>query len=246
MTLVSPAMQRLAAEFQARTDRPADYVMSGMAPNAAHLAKLSYHNSARDNHFAYGEYSLHYPEDQAGGRAMPDYGAAWDLHWGPADMILVTKRLIASCEDPNDHRLDGVAEVAGTTNGTTVHAYYNNTKTDDPNNTGGWDSGHVTHNHLSLKRNVVNNYDAIKGIMDVICGVPLEGDDMTPEQEAKLDKALAGISALYKLFGIDENGDHKIDVTSNVQGAVTYGLRLSPEFQKLQADVAAIKTKTGA
>lgn len=237
MTTVSAAMKRLDVELRARPDKPSDYVDSGMAPNAAHLAKLSYHNSARDNHFAWGGYSMDRPEDRRGGTEFPDLCAAWDLHWGPAHMILVTNRLIASCKDVNDHRLDFVAEVAGTTNGKTVHAYYNNTKTDDPNNTGGWDDGHLTHNHVSFKRDTVDNYDALKGILDVICGVPLQTEEFTV---AQIDDIMARFDAIDKRLNLLDTKIQYGDPT-HPQGLQHIGRKVDASLTALHVDPKTVK-----
>lgn len=214
-TVAPPALTQLAADLKARKDRPADYVMDGIVGNTEHLAKAksdgTYHISAEDCGSQYGHlYSLNDADDIAGGKAHPTYASAWDLHWGPADMILVTNRLIASAKDPLDHRLDSVAEIAGTTNGHSVHAYYNDSKTDDPNNTGGWDSGHVTHNHLSIKRNKCYDYDSLVPILDVICGVPLEVDMTTDELIAAL-KSEAGQAAIRSAVASTQIPAYDID-----------------------------------
>lgn len=122
---------------------------------------------------ALGNYSMADARNRTGGIAHPDLASALDFHFGPTGMITVTKRLIASAKDPNDHRLDGVYEFCGTTSGTAPHPYTVATNTDDPANTQGWDYSHVTHVHLSFWRDTVNNYDAIKGVADVIAGLPL-------------------------------------------------------------------------
>lgn len=240
MSTVAPsAIEQVSAELKDRPDCPKDYIMDGIVGNTAHLAKAkssgTYHISAQDCGYQYGHlYSLTRPEDEAGGRAHPTYASAWDLHWGAADMILVTNRLIASCKDPNDHRLDGVAEVAGTTNGHSVHAYYNNTKTDDPNNTGGWDDGHLSHNHISFKRDCCYNYDAIKGILDVICGVPLI-KELTLDADVK-----ARFDAIDKRLNILDTKLQYGDPT-HPEGMQDIGKHLAAISTDLAAVKAAVK-----
>lgn len=203
MTQAPPAIVALAATYAGRPDRAKSYVMAGIVGNAAHMSPPEgYHVSARDEHFNWGGYSLKTARDQAGGRAFPDYASAWDLHFDPADMVLVTTRLITAAKNPKDNRLHGVAEIAGTTNDHTVHAYYENTETDDPADTGGWDSGHLTHVHLSISRDDCNNYAALAPILDVLCGVPLESEDSLSAAEVQelkdyIDaKFAAGVSVI--------------------------------------------------
>lgn len=176
MTQAPTALTALTKAFAVRGDRPKSYVMDGIVGDAAHMnPPEGYHVSPRDEGFRWGSYSLSTTRDRAGGKQYPDYASAWDLGLNLADMILVTSRLIAAAK-AKDPRLAAVAEIAGTTNGTSVHAYYVNTGKDDPNNTGGWDHSHTTHVHLSISRDDCNNYEALLPILDVICGVPLHGD----------------------------------------------------------------------
>lgn len=244
-TVAPPNMVKALDEFYASTNRPASIFNDGIVGDVRHMsispANRGYHVSAQDKDFTYGTYSLDYARDRAGGKATPTYASAHDIGGNLTDRITVTKRVLAAFA-AKDPRLHGVAEFAGTTNGTSVHACYPNTWTDDPTNKGGWDAGHYqNHCHVSFDRDSCNDYNAVKAFLDIVAGVPAEGDDMTPEQADQLAHVVARVDQLYKLFGIDENGDGKVDVTSNVQGAVRYGMKLSPEFKALQADVAAIK-----
>lgn len=141
-----------------------------------------------------GQYPLVTQRDIAGARAKPDNASAIDIHFGPQGMITVTKRLIASAEDPDDHRLDGWYEFCGTTNGRTPHPYTIDTNTDDPNNTQGWDQSHVTHVHASCHYDVNDDFDAIKGIADVMAGVPLHANIL--EEIMALDRDSAEYKAL--------------------------------------------------
>lgn len=201
MTQAPPALVRLTTAYKARPDRAHSYVMDGIVGDASHAAEAkvsgTYHMSARDCGFKYGHlYSLNTARDIAGGKAHPDYASAWDLGLNPADMKLLTGRLLTAAK-AKDPRLNAVAEFAGTTNGTTVHAFYVNTGKDDPNNTGGWDHSHTTHIHLSISRDDCDNYDALAPILDVLCGVPLE-TEFTMDDEAK--KAFADLHARLDVF----------------------------------------------
>lgn len=197
MTEAPPALTELTVTFAARPDRPKSYVLAGIVGNAAHMSPPEgYHVSARDEHFKWGAYSLKTVRDRAGGLKYKDYASAWDLHFSPADMELVTGRLVAAAK-ARDPRLNAVAEMAGTTNDHTVHAYYVNTEKDDPTDTGGWDSGHLTHVHLSISRDDCDNYAALLPILDVICGVPLE-KEFTVDAEAKA--AFAALEARINLL----------------------------------------------
>lgn len=226
MTEAPPAIVKLAADFAARPDRPRSYVMAGIVGDAAHMSPPEgYHVSARDEHFNWGAYSLATARDQAGARRYPDYASAWDLHFDTADMELVTGRLLAAAKNPNDHRLDGVAEFAGTTDGHVVHAYYNNTKTDDPIDSGGWDSGHLSHVHLSISRDDCNNYAALAPILDVLCGVPLTTDPLeevmafyASKAEFEADLERLAITAVAKFLLDPEK--HQFGVYTIVKEAV--------------------------
>lgn len=215
-TIAPPNLVKVAALLPSHPGFPHDqYVMDGIVGDEEHLAKArefgTYHISAEDCGNQFGHlYSLNTPEDIAGGKAHPTFASAWDLHWNPAGMILVTNRLIAAAK-AHDPRLNAVAEIAGTTNGHTVHAYYVNTGKDDPNNTGGWDDGHLSHNHLSIRRDKCDDYAALLPILDVICGVPLHPTPPahTKEVEMILVEVTVGMPA-----GVASPGVFTFDGTS--------------------------------
>lgn len=143
-----------------------DEELAGIVGDAAH--SFGFHLSP--NELPAGDYSLRTARDKAGAAKYPNDASALDIHFGAQGMVNVTKRLIASANNPSDHRLDCLYEFCGTTNGRTPHPYTVDTNTDDPNNTQGWDSSHVTHVHLSIHRDVCNTFTALSGVADVIAG----------------------------------------------------------------------------
>lgn len=193
MTQAPPAIVKLTETYKARPDRARSYVMDGIVGDAAHMnPPEGYHVSPRDEGFRWGAYSLDTARDRAGGKKYPDYASAWDLGLNRGDMILLTARLIAAAVT-KDPRLHSVAEIAGTTNGHTVHAFYVNTGKDDPNNTGGWASSHTKHIHLSISRDDCDNYDALLPILDVLCGVPLHPIPPTPASPKEVEMILVTV-----------------------------------------------------
>jgi hypothetical protein len=144
---------------------------------------LSY-NDLRSLGIASSDYSLQPARNMKGGKAHPDDASALDVHFGPKGMITVTKRLIASAQDPHDHRLDALYEFCGTTNGTHPHPFTVYTGTNDPNNTQGWDSSHDSHVHLSIMRDKCNDEAALLPIADVIAGIPLT-EEFTVDAKSK-------------------------------------------------------------
>lgn len=165
------AIRRLWSDIEDKYNGPGqqDEELAGIVGDKNH--SFGFHLSLNDL-VALGEggsdYSLQTARDKRGAHAHPDDASALDIHLGPQGMIAVTKRLIASAKDPNDSRLDCLYEFCGTTNGRNPHPYTVDTSTDDPNNTQGWDDSHVTHVHLSIHRDVCNDFDAIKAVADVI------------------------------------------------------------------------------
>lgn len=171
-----PAIVQLAADVIARCPKSMGAVFSGIAGDKAH--SFGFHLAA--DQLPASDYSLQTARDKAGAKLHPDMASALDISFNPAGMILATNRLIASAKDVNDPRLDGVYEFAGTTNGRTPHPYTVDGQVDDPNNTQGWDDSHVWHVHISIHRDVCNDYNAIKGIADVLAGIPYKEAPVTP------------------------------------------------------------------
>lgn len=196
MATSPPALVQLTTAFRARPDRPKSYVMGGIVGDASHMKPVpeGYHVSYNDLGGQCSRYGLAFPGDCAAGKANPTFASAWDLSMNDADMILVTTRLInaAKAKDP---RVSMLWEIAGTTNGQNVHAYYLNSNTDDPTNRQQWASSHMHHVHLSFRRDHVTNLASLTPLLDVICGVPLE-EDMTPTELITALQSPAGQAAI--------------------------------------------------
>lgn len=246
MTQAPPALVQLTRDFEARTDRPKSYQLGGIVGDAKHMnPPEGYHVAYDDQPHNWGGYSLHTARDQAGAKAHPTYASAWDLSMDTADMTLVTIRLInaAKAKDP---RLGSVAELAGTTNGTTVHAFYVNTGQDDPNNTGGWDPSHCHHVHLSISRDDCDNYAALAPILDVICGVPLTPKDWfdmaTPEELKAIvaDAVKTETAALVKRINELDTKIQYGDAT-HPQGLQHIGRKVDAGLTALHVDPASVK-----
>lgn len=196
-----------------------DEVLSGIVGDSLHSFgfHLSYNDLKRLGK-AGSDYSLHQQRDRQGGLDHPDDASALDVHFGPVGMVIVTKRLIAAAK-ANDPRMRALYEFCGTTNGKSPHPYTVDTHTDDPNNFQGWDVSHVTHVHLSIHRDVCNNFTAIQGVADVIAGIPLKyaptdpkwSDTVTQDEINKMidDRVTALIVSAQRavLLGGDHGGE---------------------------------------
>lgn len=157
-----------------------DEELAGIVGDRAH--SFGFHLAP--NELPSSDYSLQTARDKAGARSYPGDASALDVHFGPAGMVTVTKRLVAAA-NARDPRMNALYEFCGTTNGRTPHPYTVDTHSDDPNNNQGWDSSHVTHVHLSIHRDVSHNFAAIMGVADVMAGTtqptptPIEEIDMS-------------------------------------------------------------------
>jgi hypothetical protein len=177
-----------------------DEELSGIVGDALH--SFGFHLSPNELRAAGkgGDYSLQGTRNSAGAVAYPDDASALDVHFGPAGMITATSRLLAAAK-ARDPRMGAVFEFCGTTNGSNPHPYYLATHQDDPNNTGGWSDSHLTHCHFSFWRDVSHNFDALKGVADVIAGIPLikefTMDDAAKAAFAALNKRLDATDAKF-------------------------------------------------
>lgn len=186
MTVAPAAIMKLSTTLKARADRPKSYVFLGIVGDVNH--SFGYHLSKND--LPSSDYSLQLTRDKNGARQAPTYASAWDLGFNPVEMIAVTNRLLAAAKAKDPRIVNCVREFCGTTTGTHPHPYDVSRNFDDPNNTEGWDSSHDTHVHISFYRDVCNNYTALQGILDIICG---DWDTMATEAEvAAVVKAEAG------------------------------------------------------
>lgn len=213
MTIAPPALEALTKAFAARHDRPDSYVMGGIVGDAAHMnPPEGYHVSYNNLGGNCSKYGLAFPGDCAAGKAHPDWASAWDLSMDNADMITVTNRLITAAK-AKDPRVSMLWEIAGTTNGTNVHAYYLNSDTDDPTNKQQWAASHLHHVHLSFKRSAVADLATLVPLLDVICGIPLHTDFL--EEIMALDRN----SADYKAFMADVRKNAALGTADCLNGA---------------------------
>lgn len=190
MAYAPPALLDFAYKFE---DRISSAVFSGIV---ADLSTHSYgfHLSARQLSFNRGDYSLADADNWAGGQADPDAAAGVDESMSTADMITVTRRLVASWEDPNDHRLDCLYSFIGTLDGRTVVRYVCH-----PDNWGGpfydADDSHLWHLHLSVLRNHVHDAAALAGVLSVITGGAPAANPAAAVGEGGSDMYIAGNGA---------------------------------------------------
>lgn len=137
---------------------------SGVLGDKAHT--YGYHRGR--NVLPSGDYSVRLSLDKLG---TSRYASALDLSFTAAQMKVVTARLRKSALDPNDPRMGAVREFYGTLNGRTVFGLTHTSEN------GFWspatsDSSHLWHIHLSFFRKFSNDYKSIRGVVDVMKGVP--------------------------------------------------------------------------
>lgn len=164
MTATAPdRILNVVREFDARKDRPKSYRLGGVAGDAKH--SFGYHVDPAD--LPKGDYSLTTPRDRQGAKDHPHDASAWDQSYGPADMIVVTNRLLKAAK-AKDPRMKAVREFCGTRNGTQTYPWDLYTNSSEGINT--WDDSHLWHVHLSFYRDAVQAEVALVG--DVVCGKP--------------------------------------------------------------------------
>ena len=150
MTEAPPLLLALAVRIE---DAIPSAVFSGIVGDASHT--YGFHCSGQQLRWNRGDYSLESDDNFAGAQAHPTWAAAVDISMSTADMIMVTRRLVASWQNPEDDRLDGWYEFIGTLDGST---------------TGRWvcyapewggpyeaDDTHTWHVHSSCRRSQLDN-----------------------------------------------------------------------------------------
>lgn len=190
--------------------------LGGIVGDAAH--SFGYHLAR--NQLPGDDYSVVLPLDKQG---ASDCASALDISLGPAEMIMVTKRLLAAARN-HDPRLRALREFCGTTDGQHTHPYDLSNGQDGPLDS--WDDSHLWHVHLSFYRAYANNHDALAPIASVINGTAPEDELMS----ADVDKILAGIAENNRLLHIAINGrpeDPKTPGDQHVDGLVQLGKRLA-------------------
>jgi hypothetical protein len=162
MTALAPAhILNVEKEFRARKDRPSTYRFSGVAGDAAH--SFGYH--VDPNELPGSDYSLQTSRDRAGARARPRQASAWDLSFGPKDMITVTNRLLAAAK-AHDPRMKAVREFCGTRDGRNTYPWDLHSNSSEGINS--WDDSHLWHVHISFYRDATESQ--VRLILDVLCG----------------------------------------------------------------------------
>ena len=131
-------------------------------------AKSGYHSSRAYNQaYHSGNYSIRNSYDLQG---PSDGAAAIDVTMSTSNMKFYTKRMFDAMAR-RDPRVRAVKEFIGTLDGRTVIRFTR----DHPDQTP-WkassDSSHLWHGHWSLFRAFINDWNALKGIVDVVKGVP--------------------------------------------------------------------------
>lgn len=138
------------------------------------------------------DYSVQAPADKRGdGWAC----CGIDISFGPIEMKIATRRLMNACR-PNsqgnyDPRIEPIREFFGTLNGDRVTGW---NRYPSSNRKVGYttsDSSHLWHVHISVFRQYATDEAKMRGVADVLNGVPLaagppppdEGDDMPTQRE---------------------------------------------------------------
>lgn len=160
------APQAIRSLFNTIDGKIGSAVLSGILGDAAHT--YGYHRGR--NYVSSSDYSVQQADDRAGNG---EAASALDINLSPADMKLVTSRLI-SATDVRDPRLLSLREFFGTVNGTTV--------TGKDVRTRNWvtsDNSHLWHVHLSFYRRWADAGAELQNIASVITGAAVA----VPEEE---------------------------------------------------------------
>lgn len=158
-TIATPAMRAFADSWE---NALPSAVLSGIVGDRAHQAEGGYHISREDQ--SSDNYSVQLAEDRAG---QSNWASAVDMNHNPAEMRLVTQRLINSADDQNDPRLNYCREFYGTVDGRTVvgrDTYYGRFADSD--------DSHLWHVHISFLRKYANDPAAMAAVLSVIRGEP--------------------------------------------------------------------------
>ena len=119
-----------------------------------------------------GDYSVQKSLDKQGPACA---AGAVDLSFNPEGMKTMTARLRASAKDPNDHRLDCIAEFAGTLTGNQT---FNRDCDTGYEGWGEWDDSHLWHVHISVHRKYADDYTTNRnGWFSVLLGEPNKKGD---------------------------------------------------------------------
>lgn len=162
-TLVSDPIRWLAKEWEDNCGY-ASAVLSGIAPDAAHLGRGGYHCSIQDL-IANGngsDYSNTRPDDKG---YNPKYGAAIDMSMSTADMVKCHNRVRAVWADKTDPRrkyINAINTWDGSGDAVRLDFYANSERsaTDD----------HKWHNHDETRRRYLLDWEAVRAVASVFKG----------------------------------------------------------------------------
>ncbi len=135
--------------------------LSGIVGDSAHT--FGYHRAR--NVLGGGDSSVQQADDRAGdGWAA----SAIDVTMSDSDMRLVTGRFNRAFQ-ARDPRMAYVAEVGGTLDSNNTYTMYVYS-----GGTGAWDSTHLWHVHVSIRRRYATSMDAMKAILSIVKGETVE------------------------------------------------------------------------
>lgn len=184
MSAIAPArILNVEREFSKRPDRPQSYRFSGVAGDVRH--SFGYHVDPAD--LSGSDYSLQTARDRRGATQHPNDASAWDLSFGPADMILVTRRLLRAAK-ANDPRMAAVREFCGTLDGNNTYPWDLHGNVSEGINS--WDDSHLWHVHVSFYRDA--SEAQMRLLLDVLCGKPASIIDKGRGTSSGVVKALTG------------------------------------------------------
>lgn len=140
-----------------------------------------YHTSMEDliRQGRAGDYSIQCPADKRGDKT---FSSGIDITFGTlAELVLVHTRLRVACTPVGgkyDPRIECVREIIGTLDGRNVSGYNRVSTGTQSRAKVGWvasgfsDPSHLWHEHISVLRDRCNNENEMRGLAEVICGVP--------------------------------------------------------------------------
>lgn len=178
-----PALVRLFEEFEKGYGKPDVTRLNGIYHN-----KRGYHN--KPVNLPGSDYSLQHSRDKAGARRYPTYGSAIDINFENArlrsdfrDIAVVSNRLLVASRNRDPRLVKAIREWFGNADLDRQVEGWTFWRTASPHSAGAAssDSTHLFHIHLSFWRDTVNDWNVVKGVLDVMLGRDIntpEDDDM--------------------------------------------------------------------
>lgn len=162
-TLVSDPVRFIASQWEDNCGY-SSAVLSGIAPDAAHLERGGYHCSIEDLYrFGNGDdYSNTRPDDKG---LNPKYGAAIDMSMSTSDMIKCHNRVRAVWADRTDPRrqyLNAINTWDGSGDAVRLDFYANTERFASPD--------HKWHNHEETRRRYLLDWTAARAIVSALKG----------------------------------------------------------------------------